>query len=47
MMVEIGARKRLDFMVYQVVMTANALAADAREGIYALLGKREPEWTGR
>ncbi|MGH8934454.1 MAG: enoyl-CoA hydratase [Egibacteraceae bacterium] len=31
----------------KVVMAANALAADAQEGICAFLGKRAPEWTGR
>jgi enoyl-CoA hydratase/carnithine racemase len=29
------------------VMSTNALAADAREGITAFLGKRAPCWTGR
>ncbi len=29
------------------VMTENALAADAQEGIAAFLQKRRPEWTGR
>lgn len=28
-------------------MTRNALAEDAREGISAFLGKRQPEWRGR
>ncbi|MGH8910303.1 MAG: enoyl-CoA hydratase [Egibacteraceae bacterium] len=31
----------------KMVMAANALAADAQEGICAFLGKRAPEWTGR
>ncbi len=31
----------------KIVMAANALAADAQEGICAFLGKRAPEWTGR
>ncbi|MGH8900990.1 MAG: enoyl-CoA hydratase [Egibacteraceae bacterium] len=31
----------------KVVMAANALAADAQEGICAFLAKRAPEWTGR
>lgn len=31
----------------KVVMAANALAADAQEGICAFLGKRKPQWTGR
>jgi hypothetical protein len=31
----------------KIVMSANALAADAQEGIGAFLGKRAPEWTGR
>jgi len=31
----------------KVVMTANALTADAQEGICAFLAKRTPEWTGR
>jgi enoyl-CoA hydratase/carnithine racemase len=29
------------------VMTENALAADAQEGMSAFLGKRAPHWTGR
>jgi enoyl-CoA hydratase/carnithine racemase len=29
------------------VMSRNALAADAQEGISAFLGKRKPCWTGR
>jgi enoyl-CoA hydratase/carnithine racemase len=31
----------------KTVMTMNAQAADAREGICAFLGKRAPEWQGR
>jgi enoyl-CoA hydratase/carnithine racemase len=31
----------------QQVMTENALAADAQEGICAFLEKREPHWQGR
>lgn len=31
----------------KIVMTANALAADAQEGICAFLAKRTPQWTGR
>ena len=31
----------------KVVMSANAVAADAQEGIGAFLGKRAPRWTGR
>ena len=31
----------------QEVMTENALAADAQEGICALLDKRPPRWQGR
>jgi len=29
------------------VMSMNALAADAQEGITAFLGKRSPAWTGK
>jgi 1,4-dihydroxy-2-naphthoyl-CoA synthase len=29
------------------VMTENALAADAQEGMTAFLQKRAPNWTGR
>ena len=29
------------------VMTMNALAADAQEGMCAFFQKREPTWTGR
>jgi hypothetical protein len=29
------------------VMTENALAADAQEGMSAFLQKRAPTWTGR
>jgi enoyl-CoA hydratase/carnithine racemase len=29
------------------VMSMNALAADAQEGISAFLGKRQPCWTGK
>ncbi len=31
----------------QVVMTDNALAADAQEGMSAFLAKRAPTWRGR
>ena len=31
----------------KVVMTENALAADAQEGMTAFLQKRAPHWTGR
>jgi len=31
----------------KAVMTENALAADAQEGMSAFLGKRAPNWTGR
>ncbi|MGH8896145.1 MAG: enoyl-CoA hydratase [Egibacteraceae bacterium] len=43
--VELDERRAYDHT--KVVMAANALAADAQEGIRAFLGKREPEWTGR
>ncbi|MGH8886087.1 MAG: enoyl-CoA hydratase [Egibacteraceae bacterium] len=43
--VELDERSAYDHT--KVVMAANALAADAQEGICAFLGKREPEWTGR
>jgi enoyl-CoA hydratase/carnithine racemase len=31
----------------KIVMSANAMAGDAQEGIGAFLGKRAPRWTGR
>jgi enoyl-CoA hydratase/carnithine racemase len=31
----------------KIVMTENALAADAQEGMSAFLQKRAPTWTGR
>lgn len=43
--VELDERRAYDHT--KVVMAANALAADAQEGICAFLGKRKPEWTGR
>jgi enoyl-CoA hydratase/carnithine racemase len=43
--IELDERRAYDHT--KIVMAANALAADAQEGICAFLGKRAPQWSGR
>ncbi len=43
---QIGVDQRQAYDLTQAVMSLNALAADAQEGMCAFLEKRAPKWTG-
>lgn len=44
---QVGLDEHQAYAHTKTVMSMNMLAADAREGITAFLGKRTPTWTGR